>query len=59
MAKPWEKETVDFTGGAKKKVAPKKKAKKKKVGPGSMAEDVHDELVKRNKELAKRYAPKS
>jgi hypothetical protein len=53
MAKPWEKETYDFTAeGKKPKKPPRKKKPKKPAGPGSIAEDIHDELVGRNKELA-------
>jgi hypothetical protein len=54
MAKPWEKETYDFTGGEtpKRKKPKKKKKPRKPPGPGSIAKDVHDELVARNKKLA-------
>jgi hypothetical protein len=49
--KPWEHGYV-----APKKptaAAKKKKKKKRKAGPGSVAEDIHDEMVSRNKKIVK------
>ena len=47
--KPWEH---GYVAPKKPSAAAKKKKKKKRRGPGSTAEDVHDELVKRNKKFA-------
>ena len=48
--KPWEH---GYVPPPKPTEGKKKKRRRKKVGPGSIAEDIHDEMVSRNKKIVK------